>query len=174
MELIYDIIDNYYNLVRKYKHLKNISEESKQLREAVDIFLLYILTNFGLPEVKFDRVNKYKLYMLLEETKSLDVAKKYVELIDTIPNKKGTMYPFLLDKTLIMQGQKQKYGTSIKININKDGVEEYYADVEDHAVVNKLRESVGLPPLEKHLEQTKQFYDKYLKGKLNTNSSNNK
>ena len=172
MELIYDIIDNYYNLHRKYKHLQKSDDIKKDLRLSIDGFLLYILSNIGLPEVKFDRVNKFKLYALLEETNSKEVASKYVELIEAIPNKRGTMYPFLVDKSLILDGKKQRYGTSIKININKDGIEEYYADVEDHSSVNQLRESVGLPPLEKHLEQTKKFYDKYLKDKLKNNSSN--
>lgn len=174
MEVIYDIIDNYYSLSRKYKTLKASDQQFKDLRVAIDSFLLFILTNIGSPEIKFDRVNKFKIYGLLEDTNNLDVALKYIELIEPIPNKKGTMYPFLVDKALILQGKKQKYGTSIKININKDGIEEYYADVEDHQNVDRLRESVGLPPLEKHLEQTKKFYDKYLKGKLDNHSSNKK
>jgi hypothetical protein len=67
----------------------------------------------------------------------------------------GWNYALLVDRLLIRQGKRQRYGMSLE---PWTGNEPIVAPIEDEANVDKRRAKIGLPPLRDYLEQMKQIY----------------
>lgn len=153
MPMNLDLKNQLLTLREHDQNLANLNDEeiNKRYSENTET-LKKIITDYGWPKQSDVGPEAVEAAWLISQHADHDLPfqEKCLELIEKSIDKKETpkhFYAYLLDRILINQGKKQKFGTQFYRDI--DGKMKP-KPIEDTDVLDELRASYNLPPLKQY------------------------
>ncbi len=129
------------------------SEFTDYLKKIVDTYGWFTISIFG-EEVS------YQAGILITHTQDKEFAQKCLALMEkSIEDIDKTNFALVYDKVMLSAGKPQRYGTKLRSYFDDSGkVVTEVVELEDPQNVSKLREQIGLAPLDEYIKNSEKLF----------------
>jgi len=146
-----------HEIRKKYGHNSEeakASVEKQQILDAANLIRIEeIIAEYGYPGVSIVGEKQSKTAFLVIQHADLEVQEKYLAMLTEAADKGELDWgnlAMLIDRIRMRKGEKQLYGSQIKID-SKTGAYSLYP-IENPAEVNVRRKKLGLSPIEEYVK----------------------